>query len=146
MRLLFTRLRWRARDGWQSINIAARRAFCGELHGRRYLATQENLYSRGAIGWVQTEIDREPWEQRLRSVRRLRCVVGIHILYALELMIVSDIIDSFVAVSRHAGGYGNFFHGAIFYSLVQLGMVVVIRTVIDYFLGKEINELHETAS
>ena len=102
-------------------------------------------FARGAIGWVRAEVDGEAWERRFLSVRRLRCVVGVHILFALELMIVSDIIDSFVAVSRHAGGYGNFFQGAIFYSLVQLGMIVMIRTVIDYFLGREISELHEAA-
>ena len=100
-------------------------------------------FARGAIGWVRTEIEREPWEQRLLSLRKLRCVVGVHILYALELMIVSDIIDSFVAVARHEGDHGDFFHGEVFYSLVQLGMVVVIRTVIDFFLSKEIGELHE---
>jgi uncharacterized membrane protein len=98
-------------------------------------------FIRGAVGWLRTEIAREPWEQRLRSIRALRCVVGVHILYALELMIVSDIIDSFVAVARHEGDHGDFFHGEVFYSLVQLGMIVLIRTVIDYFLGREINEL-----
>lgn len=100
-------------------------------------------FARGAIGWVRTEIEREPWERRLLSLRKLRCVVGVHILYALELMIVSDIIDSFVAVARHEGDHGDFFQGEVFYSLVQLGMVVVIRTVIDFFLSKEIGELHE---
>ena len=100
-------------------------------------------FARGAIGWVRTEIEREPWERRLLSLRKLRCVVGVHILYALELMIVSDIIDSFVAVARHEGDHGDFFHGEVFYSLVQLGMVVVIRTVIDFFLSKEIGEIHE---
>ncbi len=98
-------------------------------------------FARGAVGWVRTEIEREPWERRLLSLRKLRCVVGVHILYALELMIVSDIIDSFVAVARHEGDHGDFFHGEVFYSLVQLGMVVVIRTVIDFFLSKEIGEL-----
>ena len=101
-------------------------------------------FARGAIGWVRTEIEREPWEQRLLSLRKLRCVVGVHILYALELMIVSDIIDSFVAVARHEGDHGDFFHGEVFYSLVQLGMVVVIRTVIDFFLSKEIGELNDS--
>ncbi|MBW2222749.1 MAG: DUF1622 domain-containing protein [Deltaproteobacteria bacterium] len=98
-------------------------------------------FVRGALGWLRTELEREPWEQRLVSLRKLRCVVGVHILYALELMIVSDIIDSFVAVARHEGDHGDFFHGEVFYSLVQLGMVVVIRTVIDFFLSKEIGEL-----
>jgi len=101
-------------------------------------------FARGAVGWLRTEIEREPWERRLLSLRKLRCVVGVHILYALELMIVSDIIDSFVAVARHEGDHGDFFHGEVFYSLVQLGMVVVIRTVIDFFLSKEIGELSDS--
>ena len=99
--------------------------------------------ARGVVGWLRTEAGREPWEQRFFPVRRLRCVVGIHILYALELMIVSDIIDSFVAVARSEGSHEDFFQGEVFYSLVQLGMIVTIRTAIDYFLGKEINELHQ---
>jgi uncharacterized membrane protein len=103
-------------------------------------------FVRGALGWLRTELEREPWEQRLTSVRKLRCIVGVHILYALELMIVSDIIDSFVAVARHEGDHGDFFHGEVFYSLVQLGMIVLIRTVIDFFLSKEIGELSDATS
>ena len=102
-------------------------------------------FARGAVGWVRVEIAREPWEKRFRVLRRLRCVVGIHILYALELMIVSDLISSFVAVARAEGGYGDFFHSEVFYSLVQLGIIVVIRILIDYFLDKEIRELHESS-
>jgi uncharacterized membrane protein len=103
-------------------------------------------FVRGALGWLRTELEREPWEQRLVSLRKLRCVVGVHILYALELMIVSDIIDSCVAVARHEGDHGDFFNGEVVYSLVQLGMVVVIRTVIDFFLSKEIGELSDATS
>ena len=98
-------------------------------------------FFRGAVGWIQAEVARKPWDERLRTVRRLRCIVGAHILYALELMIVSDIIDSFVAVARAQDNYESFFQSDVFYSLVQLGMIVLIRTVIDYFLGKEITEL-----
>ena len=116
-------------------------AYAADLFGLSLLTLG---FARGALGWLRTELDRQPWEQRLVSIRRLRCVVGTHILYALELMIVSDIIDSFVAVARHEGDHGDFFHGEVFYSLVQLGIIVVIRTVIDYFLGREINELGET--
>ena len=113
-------------------------AYAADLFGLTLLVLG---FARGAVGWVRTEIEREPWERRLLSVRKLRCVVGVHILYALELMIVSDIIDSFVAVARHEGDHGDFFHGEVFYSLVQLGMIVLIRTVIDFFLSKEIGEL-----
>lgn len=100
-------------------------------------------FARGAVGWLRVEIAREPWERRFRVLRRLRCVIGIHILYSLELMIVADLIDSFVAVARAEDGYEDFFHSGVFYSLVQLGMIVMIRTLIDYFLGRELRELHE---
>ncbi len=116
-------------------------AYAADLFGLTLLVLG---FARGAFGWVRTEIEREPWERRLLSVRKLRCVVGVHILYALELMIVSDIIDSFVAVARHEGDHGDFFHGEVFYSLVQLGMIVLIRTVIDFFLSKEIGELSDS--
>ena len=55
-------------------------------------------FVRGALGWLAEEFRRLPWEERVLRLRKLRCVVGLHILYALELMIVSDIIDSFLAV------------------------------------------------
>ena len=118
-------------------------AYAADLFGLTLLVLG---FARGAVGWVRTEIEREPWERRLLSVRKLRCVVGVHILYALELMIVSDIIDSFVAVARHEGDHGDFFHGEVFYSLVQLGMIVLIRTVIDFFLSKEIGELSNSTA
>ncbi len=74
----------------------------------------------------------------------LRCVVGVHILYALELMIVADIIGTFVAVAGAEPGHENFFHSEVFYALVELDFVVLIRTVVDYFLGKRIDELRVT--
>ena len=98
-------------------------------------------FARGAFGWIRTEIGREPWERRIVAIRKLRCVVGVHILYALELMIVSDIIGSFIAVAgAEADGVG-FFQSDVFFALMELGFIVLIRTVIDYFLGKEISEL-----
>ena len=115
-------------------------AYAADIFGLSLLTVG---FARGAVGWARMEMERGPWERRLHAVRRLRCVVGTHILYALELMIVSDIIDSFVAVSRYESGDEGFFQSAVFYSLVQLGMVVVIRTAIDYFLAKEISALRD---
>jgi len=93
------------------------------------------------VGWVRTELAREPWERRILAIRKLRCVVGVHILYALELMIVSDIIGTFVAVAGAEADGAGFFQSGVFYALVELGFIVLIRTVIDYFLGKEVSEL-----
>jgi len=103
-------------------------------------------FSRGALGWLQTEIKREPWEIRTTSIKRLRCIVGLHILFALELLIVSDIIDSFVAVTLSQPGSEDFFHSETFYTLVELGIIVMIRTVLDFFLSKELNSFEESAT
>ena len=102
-------------------------------------------FTRGAVGWLRTEFGRESWEIRAAAIGKLRCVVGLHILFALELMIVADIIDSFVAVIASEPGSEGFFSSATFYSLVQLGILVTIRTVLDFFLSKELKELRESA-
>ena len=103
-------------------------------------------FARGAFGWLRVEVRREPWEIRTTSIRELRCVVGIHILFALELMIISDIIGGFVAVAGYERGAESFFESAVFYALAELGIIVLIRTILDYFLSKELRELHEPAS
>ena len=94
----------------------------------------------------QARTHREPWERRIVTIRKLRCVVGVHILYALELMIVSDIIESFIAVAAAEADGVGFFESDVFFALMKLGFIVLIRTVIDYFLGKEISELGAESS
>ncbi len=113
-------------------------AFTIEMFGLTLLVLG---FARGAFGWIGTEISREPWERRIVAVRKLRCVIGIHIVYALELMIVSDIIVSFTAVAAVKADGVGFFESDVFFALMELGFIVLIRTVIDYFLGREISEL-----
>ena len=100
-------------------------------------------FVRGVVGWLTLEWRRLPWDERPTPLRKLRCVVGLHILFALELMIVSDIIESFLAVAGYDPKDGNFFSSPAFYALVQLAMIVAIRTVIEHFLAKEIESVHE---
>ena len=117
-------------------------AFTIEMFGLTLLVLG---FARGAFGWIGTEISREPWERRIVAVRKLRCVIGIHIVYALELMIVSDIIVSFTAVAAVKADGVGFFESDVFFALMELGFIVLIRTVIDYFLGREISELEVDA-
>jgi uncharacterized membrane protein len=98
-------------------------------------------FTRGAYGWIAQEIARRSWEERLPILRKLRCVVGLHILFALELMIVSDIIASFIAAIGYEPGT-DFFSSSVFYALIQLAMIVAIRTTIDFFLSKEMESIH----
>jgi uncharacterized membrane protein len=57
----------------------------------------------------------------------IRCRMGNYLLLSLEFMIVSDIINSVVTRSMD--------------DILYLGVIVVIRTAIGFFLGRELGEL-----
>ena len=69
--------------------------------------------------------------ENIGAIQNIRCDFGTHLVFALELMIVSDLLHSVVSRSLE--------------DLYFLGAIVVIRTVIAYFLNKEIQELSEHA-
>ena len=98
-------------------------------------------FVRGAAGWLVQEVKRPPWEERVIRLGKLRCVVGLHILFALELMIVSDLIETVLIIMEHAPHKGSFFSSPVFFELSQLAVVVIIRTFIDFFLSREIKEI-----
>lgn len=59
-----------------------------------------------------------------RKTNYLRRDLGVYILFSLEFMIAADIIHTVIKPDMD--------------SLIVLGVIVVIRTVIAYFLNKEI--------
>lgn len=75
---------------------------------------------RGSIG---------AWDEagRMRNLQVTRCALGVKIVFALELMIISDLIETVVNHSLE--------------ELYMVGALVVIRTVISFFLNKEIKEI-----
>ena len=79
------------------------------------------------LRFVQTLF--RPAETAIGEVQMIRCSLGTYIVFALELMIISDLIHS--VVSR------------TFEDLYFVGAIVVLRTVISYFLNKEIEALQE---
>ncbi|MEM0895573.1 MAG: DUF1622 domain-containing protein [Verrucomicrobiota bacterium] len=68
-------------------------------------------------------------EKRWMSIRRSRLFLGSYILLGLELMIVSDLVHSFLHPNLE--------------SLYVLGLVVLIRTAISFFLGKELEAVRD---
>lgn len=58
----------------------------------------------------------------------IRCDFGTYLVFALELMIVSDLLHSVISQRLE--------------DLYYLGAIVALRTVISYFLNQEIQELH----
>ena len=63
------------------------------------------------------------------EVQIIRCSLGSYIVFALELMIVSDLLHSVVSRTLE--------------DLYFLAGIIVLRTLIAYFLNKEIQELSE---
>ena len=70
-------------------------------------------------------------EESLRTIQMIRCQLGTYLVFALELMIVSDLVHSVLSRALE--------------DLYFLAALVAIRTVIAYFLNKELQELHGTA-
>ena len=70
---------------------------------------------------------RKPAES-IMEVQKIRCLLGIYLVFALELMIVSDLLHSVIERDLE--------------DLYFLGAIVALRTLIAYFLGKDIQEMH----
>jgi uncharacterized membrane protein len=61
---------------------------------------------------------------RLLSLQHVRCSLGVKLVFSLELLIVSDLLRTIVTHSLD--------------DLLAVGLLVAVRTVISYFLTKEI--------
>ncbi len=86
-------------------------------------------FIRGLIAFFKMEIGRLSGKKNwFNVIQILRCDVGLYILLALDFMITSDIINSMVHTDMN--------------DLISLGSIVVLRTIIGYFLGKEVEEVH----
>lgn len=92
-------------------------------------------FAVAAVRWITTEVKltakRGDPSQRWTSLRGIRLFLGNYILLGLEFMIVSDIIHSFLQPDMD--------------SLILLGAIVVIRTAISYFLGRELENVKQEA-
>ena len=65
------------------------------------------------------------------TMPRVRATLGTYILVGLEFMVGQDIVETVINTE--------------FEHLIGLGMIVVIRTVLEYFLGKEVEHLEHEA-
>ena len=81
---------------------------------------------------VPIELRRLKGAECAHALRHLRLQLGSYIILAIEFMIVSDIIQT--ALSRTLD------------DLYYLMGLVVIRTAISYFLGKELTEVQDSKS
>ena len=86
-------------------------------------------FAKATLAWVSCELRRGVGpRERQRHIQSIRLSLGGYILLGLEIMIISDVVHSCV-------------HPDLM-SLAELGALVVVRTFIGFFLGKELEQLH----
>jgi uncharacterized membrane protein len=79
------------------------------------------------VGLVRGSIIGGDAHSRIRNLQVVRCGLGVKLVFALELMIISDLLHTIISRSVD--------------DLILVGGLVVIRTAISYFLNKEIQEV-----
>jgi uncharacterized membrane protein len=86
---------------------------------------------RFVIGFLHAEFTRDS-DERARVINLERVELGRYILAALELLIVSDIIETALSLDL--------------LNLVYLAILVLVRSAISYFLDRELAESRKAAS
>jgi uncharacterized membrane protein len=79
-----------------------------------------------AIAFIRMKLHRHAIGYFLKEANEIRAVLGTYILFGLEFMIAGDIIHTFIKPSQE--------------DLIVLATIVGIRTVISYFLGREVDQ------
>ncbi len=82
---------------------------------------------RFVVTFLSFEFKRLRGLECVEGIREMRLRLGSYILLSLEFIIISDII--LTAISRNVD------------DLLALGLLVLIRVVLSFFLGRELNEV-----
>ena len=107
------------------------------VHALEYVAAGIDIFgclilviggARFIWGFIVAELSRDV-NRRVRGVNRERVELGRYILGGLELLIVSDIIHTALSLAMA--------------DLVFLGLLVVIRSLISFFLDRELAEVRK---
>jgi len=85
-----------------------------------------------ATGFIKLKLHHHTSLYFLKEANKIRAILGTYILFGLEFMIAADIIHTFIRPTQE--------------DLIVLGTIVAIRTVISYFLGREVDEARREQS
>jgi uncharacterized membrane protein len=83
-------------------------------------------FGMAVFGFVRGSFRATPAEQ-IRELQLVRCGLGMKLVFALELLIISDLLHTIVSRSMD--------------DLISVAALVVIRTVIAFFLDREMREM-----
>ncbi|MFB1004532.1 MAG: DUF1622 domain-containing protein [Bacteroidia bacterium] len=84
-------------------------------------------FAKGIFRFFKVETARGHFKINLQELQKIRCEIGVYILLALDFLIASDIIHTIFDLDRD--------------QLMTLAVMIVMRTGIGYFLGREIDEI-----
>jgi len=79
-----------------------------------------------SIGFIRMKLHHHSSTFFLIEANKVRAILGTYILFGLEFMIAADIIHTFLKPTQE--------------DLIVLATIVAIRTVISYFLGREVDD------
>lgn len=106
------------------------------IHALEWLVTAIEIFAiavlllgavRFVVGFVQAEAAFDDDMRRVKGINQERVELGRYILAGLEILIVADIIHTALSLAMA--------------DLVFLGLLVVIRSVISFFLDRELAEV-----
>lgn len=66
--------------------------------------------------------------KEIELIEKIRLGLGHKIIFGLEFLIIADVLRTLVDPSRE--------------DLIELGMIVLIRTVLSYFISRELHQFH----
>lgn len=84
-------------------------------------------FCKGVYAFIKWEIDKLRGGDVYDDIMSLRSTLGWYIILSLDFLIISDIMHSIIKPT--------------FNDLINLGIIVILRTSIGFFLGKELMEL-----
>ena len=86
-------------------------------------------FTKLLIKYLRKEFLKHPFRTPITDIQHIRCELGIYILLSLDFLIASDIIHTIMEITTE--------------QLIALSVMIILRIAIGYFLGKEIEEIHE---
>lgn len=79
--------------------------------------------------WLKSEIASKTRKTAVENITTIKNFLGTYILFGLEILIGADIIESILDPSLN--------------HIFGLAVIVIIRTIISYFLNKEIESINK---
>jgi uncharacterized membrane protein len=86
-------------------------------------------FAKLLVKYLGKEFLKQPFRTPIAEIQKIRCELGIYILLALDFLIASDIIHTIMDITTK--------------QLIELSVMIILRIAIGYFLGKEIEEIHQ---